>query len=72
MLENQILIELKTVEAVIPTHKKHVQTYLRLAGWKLGYPLNFGEGILKNGIMHCINGLKEKSPRLRASAGESF
>ena len=68
-VENKILIELKSVEAVVPAHKKQVQTYLRLTGLKLGYLLNFGEAFLKNGITRCVNGLEEPPLRLRASAG---
>ncbi|MFM8983699.1 MAG: GxxExxY protein [Spartobacteria bacterium] len=60
---------LESVEAVIPAHKKQVQTYLRLTGLKLGYLLNFGEAFLKNGITRCVNGLEDPSPRLCDSAG---
>ena len=69
VVENKILIELKSVEAVIPAHKKQVQTYLRLTGLKLGYLLNFGEAFLKNGITRCVNGLEDSPPRLCDSAG---
>ena len=69
VVENKILIELKSVEAVAPAHKKQVQTCLRLTGLKLGYLLNFGEAFLKNGITRCVNGLEEPPLRLRASAG---
>jgi hypothetical protein len=42
-----------------------------LTGLKLGYLLNFGEAVLKNGITRCVNGLEEYNPqRLCASAGE--
>ena len=54
-----MVLELKSVERVVPAHKKQVQTYLRLTGLKLGYPLNFGEGVLKSGITRCVNGLEE-------------
>lgn len=69
VVSEKVLIELKSVETVIPAHKKQVQTYLRLTGLKLGYLLNFGEAYLKNGITRCVNGLKEPPLRLRASAG---
>ena len=54
-----MVLELKSVERVVPAHKKQVQTYLRLTGLKLGYLLNFGEGVLKSGITRCVNGLEE-------------
>lgn len=57
--EKKILLELKSVERITEAHKKQVQTYLRLTGHKLGYLLNFGEAVLKNGIARCVNGLEE-------------
>jgi GxxExxY protein len=69
MVGEKVLIELKSVEMVIPAHKKQVLTYLRLTGLKLGYLLNFGEAYLKNGITRCVNGLEEPPLRLSASAG---
>jgi GxxExxY protein len=54
-----VLLELKSVEQIMPTHRKQVQTYLRLTGIKLGYLLNFGEAVLKSGITRCVNGLEE-------------
>ena len=71
IVDNQVLIELKSVEKVIPAHKKQVQTYLRLSGIRLGYLLNFGDAVLKDGITRCVNGLAEVSLRLCAAAGES-
>ncbi len=59
IVEGQVIIELKSVERVIPAHKKQVQTYLRLTGCKLGYLLNFGEALLKDGVTRCVNGLEE-------------
>ncbi len=57
IVEKAVLLELKSVEVVSPAHKKQVQTYLKLTGLKLGYLLNFGEAVLKNGITRCVNGL---------------
>ena len=71
IIENKVLLELKSIERIVPTHKKQVQTYLRLTGLKLGYLLNFGEAVLKSGITRCVNGLEEYNPqRLCVSAGE--
>ncbi len=61
IVEKKVLLELKSVERILPAHKKQVQTYLRLTGLKLGYLLNFGEAILKNGITRCVNGLPENT-----------
>ena len=71
IIENKVLLELKSIERIVPAHKKQVQTYLRLTGLKLGYLLNFGEAVLKSGITRCVNGLEEDNPqRLCVSAGE--
>ena len=61
IVENMVLLELKSVERTLPAHKKQVQTYLRLTGLKLGYLLNFGEAVLKTGITRCVNGLQEEN-----------
>jgi GxxExxY protein len=55
----KVIIELKSVERVLSAHRKQVQTYLRLTGLKLGYLLNFGEALTKNGISRAVNGLEE-------------
>jgi GxxExxY protein len=59
IVENKVLIELKSVERINPAHRKQVQTYVRLMGLKLGYLLNFGESTLREGITRCVNGLEE-------------
>jgi GxxExxY protein len=59
IVEEKVLLELKSVEWTLSAHKKQVQTYLRLTGLKLGYLLNFGEAVLKSGITRCVNGLEE-------------
>ena len=57
--DGKVILELKSVEHVTATHKKQVQTYLRLTGCKLGYLLNFGEAVMKTGITRCVNNLEE-------------
>ena len=59
IIEDKVILELKSVESVSRVHKKQVQTYLRLAGMKLGYLLNFGASLMKDGITRCVNGLQE-------------
>ncbi|MGF1657180.1 MAG: GxxExxY protein, partial [Verrucomicrobiales bacterium] len=54
-----------SVEQISASHKKQVQTYLRLTGLKLGYLLSFGEAVLKSGITRCVNGLEEEDLPLR-------
>ena len=56
IVEDKVLLELKSVEKTTKAHSKQVITYLRLSGLKLGYLLNFGEALMKDGIERIING----------------
>jgi len=56
VVEGKVMIELKSIEKLNPAHKKQLLTYLKLAKMKLGYILNFGEELMKNGIVRTING----------------
>jgi GxxExxY protein len=56
LVEDKVIIELKSVETLNKAHKKQVLTYLKLTGCKLGYLLNFGEALMKDGISRIING----------------
>ena len=55
LVESVIIVELKSVEAVKPVHKKQLLTYLRLADKELGLLMNFNEVLLKDGISRIIN-----------------
>ena len=57
VVEDKVIVELKSVERIMPAHHKQLQTYLRLTGCKLGYVLNFGAPLMKDGITRCVNGL---------------
>lgn len=59
IVEDKVMLELKSVEEVSGVHKKQIQTYLRLSGRKLGYLLNFGAALMKDGITRCVNGLDD-------------
>ena len=59
VIEEKVILELKSVEQVSEAHKKQVQTYLRLTGCKLGFLLNFGEALMKHGITRVVNGLDD-------------
>jgi len=61
IVENLVIVELKSIEAVAPVHKKKLLTYLRLADKRLGLLLNFGEVVLKDGIDRVVNGLEEEA-----------
>ncbi|MFZ9189032.1 MAG: GxxExxY protein [Algoriphagus sp.] len=57
VVEDLVLIELKSVKALEPVHKKQVLTYLKLTGFKLGLLINFNEALIKNGIARIVNDL---------------
>ena len=59
IVDDKVLRELKSVEAVHNAHKKQLLTDLKLTGIKLGYLLNFGDELMKNGITRTINGSLE-------------
>ena len=56
IVENKVILELKSVERLNPAHKKQLLTYLKLTGLKLGFLLNFGDELMKRGIIRTING----------------
>ena len=55
LVENEIVLELKAVEAIHPVHKAQIISYLKLADKKLGFLLNFNETLMKNGIERFVN-----------------
>lgn len=57
IVDEQLIIELKSVETLQPIHSKQLLTYLKLSGKKLGLLLNFGAPLMKNGIVRLANGL---------------
>jgi len=57
IVENKVIVELKSVEAVHPVHKKQLLTYLRVANKRLGLLINFGAFLIKDGISRVVNGL---------------
>jgi GxxExxY protein len=59
LVDGKVVLELKSVEQVTRVHKKQLQTYLRLAGFRLGFLLNFGEDLMKKGITRAVNGLAD-------------
>jgi len=61
LVEDLVIVELKSVEVIQPVHKKQLLTYLRLANKELGLLINFGEVLLKKGIYRVINSAKTGS-----------
>ena len=59
VVEDKIIIELKSVEQIAPVHKKQLLTYLRLSDIRLGLLINFGEVLVKDGIHRIVNRLPD-------------
>ena len=57
IVEDKVIVEVKSIEAVAPVHQKQLLTYLRLTDTKLGLLINFNEALIKNGIQRIVNNL---------------
>ena len=57
IVENKVLVELKSVEHILKVHQKMTLTYLRLTNLKLGLLINFNEAPLKDGVQRIVNNL---------------
>ena len=57
IVENKVIIELKSVEQIATVHPKQLLTYLKITGLKLGLLINFNEKLIKNGITRIVNNL---------------
>jgi GxxExxY protein len=57
IVENKLIVEVKSIEAIAPVHKKQLLTYLKLTGIKLGLLVNFNEALIKTGIHRVVNNL---------------
>ena len=57
LVENKVLIEIKSVENLAPVHFSQTLTYLKLSGIKLGLLINFNNKLLKHGIHRIVNNL---------------
>jgi GxxExxY protein len=54
---DKVIIEIKSVEALAPVHRKQLETYLRLMDLRLGLLINFNVELIKNGIQRVVNRL---------------
>jgi GxxExxY protein len=62
LVEEQVVVEIKSVERLAPVHPKQLLTYLRLLKLPLGLLINFGAPTLKEGLHRIVNGLKATEP----------
>jgi GxxExxY protein len=59
VVEDKVIVEIKSVAEVLAVHKKQLLTYLRLADKRLGLLINFNVAVIRDGITRIVNGLEE-------------
>ena len=60
IVEDAVIVEVKSVEMIAAVHKKQLLTYLRLADKRLGLLINFNVALIKDGITRVVNGLSDE------------
>ena len=59
LVEDEIVLELKSVEKILPIHDAQLLTYMKLGGWRLGMIFNFNVPLLRNGIKRKVLNFKD-------------
>ena len=59
LVSEQVVVEIKAVESLLPIHQAQLLTYLKLGGWKVGLLMNFNVPVLKQGIKRVVLGFTE-------------
>jgi GxxExxY protein len=59
LIGNKVVVEIKSIEALAPVHRKQLQTYLKLMDKRLGLLINFNVELMKYGIQRVVNRLPE-------------
>lgn len=57
VIEEKVILEIKSIETIASVHKKQLLTYLKVTGLKLGLLINFNEALIKTGITRIVNKL---------------
>ncbi|MGE0636519.1 MAG: GxxExxY protein [Bacteroidia bacterium] len=57
IVENKVIIEIKSIDTIAPVHQKQLLTYLKLTDIKLGLLVNFNVNLIKDGICRVVNNL---------------
>jgi len=61
IVEDRVIVAIKSVEGLAPVHRKQLLPYLRLADKRLGLLINCNAALIKDGITRVVNGLEEES-----------
>jgi GxxExxY protein len=54
VVDDQVIVEVKTVERILPVHEAQLMTYLKLSGLRRGLLLNFNSAVLKDGMRRIV------------------
>lgn len=65
MIENEVIVEIKSVEKLLPIHQAQLMSYLKLSNCKVGLLINFNIRVLKNGIKRVVNNFPDTLRALR-------
>jgi GxxExxY protein len=65
LVQGNLIVEVKSVERLLPLHAKQVLTYIRLAGQPLGILINFGGDTFREGVRRIVDGPSDFAPRQR-------
>ncbi len=57
LVENQVVVEIKSVDSLMPIHQAQILSYLKMSNKQLGLLINFNVTLLKNGIQRLVNNL---------------
>jgi GxxExxY protein len=60
IVDDRVIVEIKSIEALAPVHRKQLLTYLRLADKRLGLLINFNSALIKDGITRIANGIVDE------------
>ena len=65
LIENEVIVEIKSVETLLPIHKAQLMSYLKLSDCKVGLLINFNVELLKDGIQRVVNNFPDslRTPR---------
>lgn len=66
MIENEVIVEIKSVEKLLPIHKAQLMSYLKLSDCKVGLLINFNVELLKDGIQRVVNNFPDSQRTLRS------
>jgi GxxExxY protein len=66
IVEDKVIVEIKSVESLAPVHRKQLLTYLRSADKRLGSLINFHVVLIKDGISRIVNGIEEEDSHAKA------